>query len=162
MKPERKNEGSERRAPDDARLWELLGKSAVTPAPDDFLEKVLSRVETLDTRRHQPSLAERWEHFCLNLGYGLRLSAGFALVLVLVGALAWNFAVPRGGGVAAGKGKPGLESPVQPVSLNQPEADTYAYTGSDEEMQTILQLDDYLALADQQAWLEPSDVNFLQ
>lgn len=182
MKPESHNQAKAPALPsesgqEDPRLWELLGRSTHAPAPDDFLSKVLSRVDELEATGAAPlSLAQRWELFLESLGgwgtySGLRVAGALAIVALICGLTAWPLL--HGGGRGA--------TPQQVVTTTQErDADegidfTILEPGQastrvprdhvalqDAEMHTILQLDDYLALADQQAFLDTDATSYLQ
>ncbi len=156
---------------EDPQLWDLLGKSTHAAAPDDFLSKVMIQVDELkaggrpQSSRGPRGLAERWDALVdtvLGLGgnSGIRLVGALAVVTVVCALGVTPMLTPaHSGKVNNGthSGDRGIDLTSHRIASPAPR-DQYAY--QDAEMQTILQLDDYVAFADQQAFLDTDSAGF--
>lgn len=189
MKPERPNKQtppatSTQVKPEDAGLWDLLGKSSQLTAPDDFLDKVLERKRAAEPSRNTSSpwraLLNAFDTFTEGgWGPGLRLASAFAAIALVCALALWQ---QQHGNNASAPGAPQVvetdpattegslaaftiaaddEPDLEYYSMSDdPDAPADVYT--DAEVQTILQLDDYLAFEDQQMWLDPSAASFMR
>jgi hypothetical protein len=183
MKPEPKKQSAMHPAngQEDPQLWELLGRGTHAAAPDDFLGKVLSQVDELQavgaTRggRGRQSLAERWDQlvdsfFGPGSYSGLRLAGALAVLTIICGLATWPMIAPRTDGpaspeVATSESRGGEEESDFTILAdasgfpNRAPRDRKVF--QEAVMHTILGLDDYLAFADQQAFLDTDSIGYL-
>lgn len=143
----------------DDRLWELLDKGSRHAASPDFTRQVLDRLRAESTaptpaRTPWERLLAWWGDF-VEPAYG-RAGLAFALALALCITAAGVF-------YQQPQPQPANHALIdQPTPAPRPsdalleEAPVELYSMQQDEVETILRLDDYLAFADQQAWLEPT------
>lgn len=157
-------------------LWELLGHASTAPVPEGFAREVVRQVEALPASAAEPAglrggrlgaeagLGVAWARLCAGLAGRpsvFRTAAvSFAALVLFAGILAWQLLAPAPQGGIAVQPRKNLQAPAEHLAGQTAREHTAVpeelYAMNSAEVETILQLEDHLAMADAQVWLDDS------